>query len=68
MRLNRSIAEETKTNYHLIVEGYDREMIAHNEAAKIIELVKSSDLMEPNVLLAQPLKKNGGLEHWQKKL
>ena len=62
------MAEETKTNYHLIVEGYDREMIAHNEAAKITELVKSSDLMEPNVLLAQPLMKNGGLEHWQKKL
>ena len=43
-------------------------MIAHNEAAKITELVKSSDLMEPNVLLAQPLMKNGGLKHWQKKL
>ena len=43
MRLNRSTAEEAKTNYHLIVEEYDRETITHNEAAIITELVKSSD-------------------------
>ena len=29
VRLNRSIAEEIKTNYHLIVEEYDGKTIAH---------------------------------------
>ena len=43
VRLNRSTSEEAKTNYHLIVEEYDRETITHNEAAIITELVKSSD-------------------------
>ena len=32
VRLNRSTSEEAKTNYHLIVEEYDRETITHNEA------------------------------------
>ena len=59
VRFNRSISEEAKRNYHLIVEEYDGEMLTHNKAAKITEIVKGSDLMEPNiVLLAQQLMKN----------
>ena len=62
MKLNRSISEEAKTNYHLIVEEYDEETITHNKAAKITESIKGSDLMEPNiVLLPQTLMKNGSL-------
>ena len=67
MKLNRSISEEAKTNYHLIVEEYDEETITHNKAAKITESVKGSDLMEPNiVLLAQTLMKNGSLNTGRK--
>ena len=52
MKLNRSTSKER----------YDGETITHNEAAKITELVKGSDLKEPNiVLLAQTLMKNGNL-------
>ena len=67
MKLNRSISEEAKTNYHLIVEEYDEETITHDKAAKITESVKGSDLMEPNiVLLAQTLMKNGSLNTGRK--
>ena len=58
-RLNTSTPEEAKTNHHLIIEEYNGETLTHNEAAKITELVKSSDLKESNIfLLAQPLMKN----------
>ena len=59
MRLNKSTLEMDKTNYHLIIEEYDGETLSHDEAAKITKLVKSTDLIESNiVLLAQPLMKN----------
>ena len=59
VRLNTNTSEEAKTNYHLIIEEYNGETLTHNEAAKITELVKGSDLKESNIfLLAQPLMKN----------
>ena len=59
VRLNMRASMEAKTNYHLIVEEYDGETLTRNEAEKVTDLVKRSDLSESNiVLLAQPLTKN----------
>ena len=59
VRLNTSTSKIPKTNYHLIVEEYDGEMLSKDEAAKITKLVKGDDLIKSNViLLAQPLTKS----------
>ena len=59
IRLNRSTSQITKANSHLIIEEYDGETLSRDEAAKIIKLIKSGNLMETSViLLAQPLMKN----------
>ena len=59
VRLNMNASQITKTNSHLIIEEYDGETLSRDEAAKIMKLIKSSNLMETSViLLAQPLMKN----------
>ena len=59
VRLNISTSVMAKTKSHVIVEEYDGETLSHDEAVKITKLVKSSDLLESNIiLLAQPLMKN----------
>ena len=58
VKLNPTASKIDKTNYHLIAEEYDGETLSHDEAAKITEVIKGSDLMESNIiLLAQPLMK-----------
>ena len=59
VRLNMNASQITKTNSHLIIEEYDGETLSRDEAAKIVKLIKSSNLMGTSViLLAQPLMKN----------
>ena len=59
VRLNAKKSEIAKTSYHLIVEEYDGETLSPDEATKITEVVKESNLMESNIILsAQPLMKN----------
>ena len=59
LRLNMNTSENAKKNYHLIIEEYDGEELIDEEAAKITNLVKGSELMESNIIiLAQPIMKN----------
>ena len=59
VKLNMSTSQITKTNSHLIIEEYDGETLSRDEAAEIIKLIKSGNLMETSViLLAQPLMKS----------
>ena len=56
--LNKNAFNTAKINYHLIIEDYDGETLTNNEAAKVTELVETTDLMKSNIiLLAQTLTK-----------
>ena len=56
-----------KRNFHLIVEEYDGETLVHNEAAKIVKLVQSSEFQQSNIIiLAQPLMKKRILKKGKK--
>ena len=58
LRLNFNTSENSKTNYHFIVEEYDGETLTRDEAAKITRLIKGGDFLDSNImLLAQPLMK-----------
>ena len=57
-RLNLNATENSKTNYHLIVEEYDGETLTYVEAVKITGLIKGGDFLKSNImLLAQPIMK-----------
>ena len=47
-----------QTKFHMVVEEYDGEMLTHDEAANINELMENNDFEQCNVIiLAQPLTK-----------